>query len=114
MRTALVTLILIQVLTLPLAQAQVNIRGVVSCGTWLKERARGSDSYETIWIIGHLSGLAVGLNRNFWGRVGVNSLDNESVFFWMDNYCRANPLQNLAVGALDLFFERCPTDKSCR
>jgi hypothetical protein len=115
MRTALVALILVQVLTLPLAQAQdVTIRGVQSCGTWVKERAAKRDIFETAWLLGYLSATAAALRQDFWGRQGVNSLDSESVYLWVDNYCRANPLRSLGDAAVVLFIERCPTDKSCR
>jgi hypothetical protein len=114
MRTALAALILVQVLTLPLAQAQINIRGLPSCGTWVKERAAKSDAFERTWLLGYLSGLAAGADQNFWGRQGVNSLDNESVYLWMDNYCRANPLKEVSEGGIALFLERCPSKKSCR
>ena len=114
MRTALAALILLQVLTLPLAQAQINIRGLPSCGTWVKERAAKSDLYERTWLLGYLSGIALGANQNFWGQQGVNSLDNESVHLWMDNYCRANPLKDVGDGGIALFLERCSNAKSCR
>lgn len=114
MRTALVALILLQVLTLPLAQAQrVLIRGVPSCGVWVKDRAT-KDQFNANWLVGYLSGKAVGSGQNFWGRQGVNSLDYESVFLWVDNYCRANPLRDLGDAGQDLFLERCPSKSSCR
>jgi hypothetical protein len=118
MRTALVTLILVQGLTLPLAQAQrIEVRGFASCGTWVSDRLADPLSLRSqhgrSWLIGYLSGMAMGLNLNFWGRQGVNSLDNQSIYLWVDNYCRANPLKDLDDAGNALLVERCPTAQSC-
>ena len=43
---------------------------------------------------------------DFWGQPGVNILENESVYLWMDNYCRNNPLKDMDDGAESLFWER--------
>ena len=71
------------------AQA-VTILGSRSCGTWVSERSLkslGALVNET-WLVGYLSGLAYGSDKDF-----LKGTDNESLFLWVDNYCRANPLK---------------------
>ena len=90
----------------------VNVRGSISCGIWVEERqkeARGEyvgSLVNRAWLIGFLSGQAVESDKEFWGKQNVNILDVESVFLWMDNYCRANPLKGVGDGADTLFTER--------
>jgi hypothetical protein len=50
------------------------------------------------WLLGYLSAL------NLWGVIGerkdaLKNTDAAAVYLWMDNYCRANPLQILATAA---------------
>ena len=96
----------------PHASAQrVGIKGGASCGTWVKEEASHKNMSEGInfsrnWIVGYLSGLAVATKKDFWGTPNVNLLDNDSVFLWVDNYCRRNPLNNLDDAGYALFIER--------
>jgi hypothetical protein len=121
MRAILCSMMVALVLATTGAHGQgVQMRGTASCGNWIEERARDDGSRITkafineVWVIGYLSGMAAANNRNFWGRRDVNSLDNQSVFLWIDNYCRANPLKRMDDAADALFLERCPTATSCR
>lgn len=84
------------------AQVTVGIRGVRSCSIWAKDRSNSDES----WLLGYLSGIASGVGKDFWGAEGVDGLDNESVYLWMDNYCKANPSRNIAEGADRLFSQR--------
>lgn len=82
------------------ANAQVELRGLSSCGAWtavgyasrLKEATQ--DSIDRLvkesWIVGYLSGIASGTNKDF-----IRGTDNPSILLWVDNYCRANPLKDL-------------------
>jgi len=90
------------------ALAEITVRGARSCGAWIEARTQGGISAFAAqdWVIGYLSGVAMASNFDFWGKQNVNSLDNQSAFLWMDNYCRANPLKNIADGADELYFER--------
>lgn len=56
------------------------------------------------WVDGFLSGMAAGTFKEFWSKPG-NKLDDKSVYLWIDNYCRANPLKNVAQAAEMLFLE---------
>jgi len=82
------------------AKAQ-TVRGSRSCGSWVSERALGSiDLAIETWLLGYLSGLAVGTGKDF-----IKGTDNPSIFLWVDNYCRANPLKSLHEAGLNLHFE---------
>lgn len=87
------------------------IRGTPSCGEWIEGRsnAKGSASgspeawnalTDKMWYLGYLSGLAAGAKSDF-----LRHLDNDSIFVYTDNYCRANPLKNLAEAGFSLALE---------
>jgi hypothetical protein len=110
--------------TVVLAQTppvMVRGQGATGCGQWVKAIAQDdqtrltlADTYKA-WVLGYLSGMAGGTDINFWGRAGINQLDAESVFLWISNYCRANPLKPVSEAATDLFLERCGArDLPCR
>ena len=90
----------------------VQIQGATSCGRWVEYEAKGNQNTEInfsrTWVVGYLSGLASASQKEFWGggQSGVNNLDTASVFLWIDNYCRANPLKDIDDAAMALFFER--------
>ena len=96
----------------------VLVRGMPDCGEWVKDRQQRERAVfaaaSELWVVGYLSGLAIGLNTNLWGHPNVNELRPESVFLWIDNYCRANPLKNVDAAANALFVERCPKPSACR
>lgn len=69
--------------------------GTSSCGTWLSYRRTEGELtrlYES-WILGFLSG--VGLTGFETGISPLNGVDAEGVFAWVDNYCRAHPLEEV-------------------
>ncbi|MCA7988918.1 hypothetical protein [Burkholderia vietnamiensis] len=89
----------------------VSIRGFPSCGSWVEARtnARGAqpgaaESWvvlnEQMWLLGYLSGLAVGASSDY-----LRKLDNDSIFVYTDNYCQANPLKSLADAGVALILE---------
>lgn len=84
--------------------AQTVTARTSSCGVWAKERGDKTDGYQKAWLIGYLSGLSAATGVEFWRKDG-HSLDNESVFLWMDKYCRENPLKLISNGARELFIE---------
>jgi hypothetical protein len=79
----------------PPAQA-VIVRGMPSCGTWVQTRQAGDMASigNRLWLIGFLSGVAAGTQKDL-----LKTTDNDSITLWMDNYCRANPLNDLEDGA---------------
>ena len=91
---------------LPAAAADVTLRGASNCAIWTKERAQDKAQYEKAWLSGYFSGLAMGMDVNFWGTKGRDEIDNAAVWKWMDSYCAANPKDNLVTAAEKLFLER--------
>lgn len=65
----------------------VVLRGMPSCGLWTSQQ----DARDRIWLDGYLSGLAFAYNKDI-----LNGTDKASIYGWVDNYCRANPLSELA------------------
>ena len=92
------------------AQAQITIRGAVGCGKWVEDESKHKNlsgiNFSRSWILGFLSGAASATNKDFWGRPNIDLLDNDSVFLWIDNYCRVNPLKAVDDAAVILFLER--------
>jgi hypothetical protein len=86
----------------PQQASAVTTFGSSSCGVWVRERAEGKQSSQAsrFWLAGYLSGLAVGRDRDV-----IGETDADSVFLWMDKYCKANPLANVGTGADELFDE---------
>lgn len=83
-----------------------QIRGFASCGQWVTERDRerqrqGPTAQGLVyqaWLIGYLSGLASGT-----GKEVIKDFDDQSIFLWTDNYCRANPLRRTFEAADELY-----------
>lgn len=95
-------LIIISILVSTTTAFAVDTRGARSCGVWIKERqpnGGGGISSQT-WLVGYLSGLAVGLGKDF-----MKGTDNDSIYLWVDNYCRANPLEHLLSAGEELATE---------
>lgn len=79
------------------ASAQgVYIVGGKSCGEWIKYRQDGGWDKTVVqnWLMGYLSGIAVGARKDFLRRA-----EGESVYLWVDQYCNANPLDRVATAA---------------
>jgi hypothetical protein len=68
--------------------------GALSCGQWLTDR-QGLYSAQTIeaWITGYLSGF----NAYVFHGDMTNHTDNAGLFSWIDDYCHAHPLDDIAV-----------------
>jgi hypothetical protein len=126
MRVIVYSMVVALALASPLVLAQtpsvmVRGQGAMGCGQWVnaiaqdnQTRLTPADTYKS-WVLGYLSGMAAGTSLNFWGRAGINQLDSESVFLWIGNYCRANPLKVVFDAADELFLERCRApDLPCR
>jgi hypothetical protein len=67
--------------------APIDSIGARSCGQWVEARTTCQNVSAEAWLVGFLSGLADGMNKNF-----LVDADADSLFLWVDNYCKANPL----------------------
>lgn len=70
--------------------------GLVGCGDWLQD-----GSYLRLaWILGYLSRATFDHSGDM-----LYSVSSNSVKAWTDNYCRANPLNDLSDAAISLELE---------
>lgn len=94
------------VLCLSLVAAANSSGGITSmgdrtCGKWIANKSNlSASSYDRTWLVGYMTGLAVALQTDI-----LQQPDGESIFLWMDNWCRANPLSNLSTGGTVLYNE---------
>lgn len=91
------------------ALASVNTKGAPSCGKWIEERdiskAKSDTTWTSLvhkaWLMGFLSGIAIGSDRD----LVPENRDPASLFLWVDNYCRANPLKSVNDAGFNLAVE---------
>jgi len=77
------------------SEGGAEARQAPSCGEWIVHREK-SDTLalgNTSWLLGYLSGLAVSSGKDY-----LSGTDNASIYKWMDNYCRTNPLRDVSNG----------------
>ncbi len=86
--------------------SEVDLMGARSCSKWIEERRMENSTKEMnripvlitkSWFLGYLSGRADESGKNF-----LKGTDNDSIFLWLDNYCRANPNKGLDGAGIDL------------
>jgi hypothetical protein len=90
-------------IALPLAAVGgAEARQAPSCGEWIVHREK-SDALalgNASWLLGYLSGIAVVGGKDY-----LSGTDNSSIYKWMDDYCRKNPLRDLSSGGSALAVE---------
>ena len=79
----------------------VTTQGSTECVQWARQRAAKTDANLSgeFWLLGYLSGLAAA------SRTEVFPKESESLFLWVDNYCRSNPRHSLSDAGIALFIE---------
>lgn len=78
-----------------------TIMGSPSCGQWLAyKKDPVVNASNTSWLLGYISGIALGLKKDFLADIDVNQ-----VSIWMDNYCRDNLLQKVSAAGIVLSLE---------
>lgn len=84
------------------AEGVVQARQAPSCGEWIAHREKSNTLAlgDTAWLLGYLSGMAANSGRDH-----LAGTDNASIYRWMDNYCRNNPLRDVSGGAKALAAE---------
>jgi hypothetical protein len=70
-------------------------QGPPTCKNWVGDPS--SKELYKAWLIGYLSGLAMGSGKDF-----LNKEEATTLAQWMDRYCAANPGDLTSVGALKL------------
>jgi hypothetical protein len=86
-------------------QKGIYVEGQLDCGQWIDARTKGSSMAYENYVIGVLNGLALGHMIEFW-RADGRSVSRESVYLWLDQYCRQHPLDEVVAGVIVLFKDR--------
>jgi hypothetical protein len=75
--------------------------GVGTCGSWTEVRRAGGAPQQvaSAWVLGYLTAYNEFVAAD--GNVAAGA-DPDRVLAWIDNYCRAHPLDNLALAARSL------------
>ncbi|NUY32984.1 hypothetical protein F0160_21085 [Paraburkholderia sp. JPY303] len=82
------------------------VHGFPTCGEWIEARQHSShlpfyaSQAQESWVLGFLSGNAAGAKKNF-----LDGTDYTSLFQWISNYCRDNPLNTVADASNELAAE---------
>jgi hypothetical protein len=86
------------ILQSPVSAAQLTI-SIVDCGEWLKAREAHDASLTTLktYVNGLIDGMSLGSDISIRG-IGYEKYTDDQIFYWLDNYCKANPLQAIAFG----------------
>ncbi len=88
-------------LNLNLSHAQsIYVQGTINCGLWLEARKNNNSVHFEHYVLGFVNGLALGRNVDIWRAKGME-ISNEQLYYWMDNYCKNNPLKGVVIGAFD-------------
>lgn len=85
--------------------------GTASCGTWTVSRAHQDtlDHYLLEqWVLGFIAGAAYESPDSASEHLDpLRNVDAQAVWAWMDNYCRASPLDEIVNGA-EVFIAQHP------
>jgi hypothetical protein len=97
------TLIIAALIVITVSSPVIAARafGRPDCGQWIKD-TEGMKSYNRMWLVGFMSGLNFGDEQR---RDSLAKVSAEQIYLWMDNYCKANPLENLLTGGENLMNE---------
>jgi hypothetical protein len=77
--------------------------GLSSCGAWTADRRNPSGVAaleDSQWVVGFLSGMGFVHANDDDPLVGV---DAEAVLAWIDNYCRAKPLEKIEHATIQFY-----------
>lgn len=83
------------------ADRGVNVKymGETSCGAWRHDLRHDDIRKAAVlnWVLGFLSGRAMDSGRDV-----LAMTDQASISAWLDNYCRANPLESVVTASFEL------------
>jgi hypothetical protein len=75
--------------------------GADSCGTWTADRNnRNQVITDTQWVLGYVAGMGFLSGKDL-----LSGLDYGAVVSWVNNYCEAHPLEQVADAAIALGIE---------
>lgn len=95
----LVALFFAFVIGFPTNSNAVTVKGMKSCGAWVKSHAGQSAPtlsriVDDAWLDGYLSGVAVARNIDF-----LKGVDENTVHIWMNDYCSSHPSDLIGYAA---------------
>jgi hypothetical protein len=87
--------------------AMVIGEGLDSCGTWVAERNDAYFGLKAQWVLGFLSGMNMRANVDGVATTSdpIKQLDYQAALVWMDNYCKAHPIEKIGNAAAALMLE---------
>ncbi len=97
--TVIISLMLLSSHAIAAQKVRIIRVGDGSCGTWINER-KINLKYQESWLLGYISGVMSASGNDMLKNTSVDSIP-----FWIDNYCKENPLNKLDVGAHQLMLE---------
>jgi hypothetical protein len=65
------------------------------CGKWLQARQAKSAWALQGYVVGILTGMIEATGVSLLGASPQAAISNEQIYFWVDEYCRKDPLKNL-------------------
>lgn len=99
MKRLIGTLVLIAAMvSIPAQASKVYGSGAGSCGKWTSDKAKASEGYryDKVWLVGFVSGAGWGVGEDY-------EADADGMIGWVDNYCAANPLDDISDAAALVF-----------
>ena len=80
----------------------VNGHGTKSCGVWIEARKHEDDTIDavifSVWVSGFVSGVG-------YANINLKDSDPDGRANWIDNYCKAHPLDDVSNAAQALVNE---------
>jgi hypothetical protein len=77
---------------------RLMLGGTWSCGQWVTARRYHRSLSMEGWVIGYLSGLNFAFDASGYNDILAN-LDPPSAYLWIDTWCNAHPLDDVATAA---------------
>ncbi len=81
--------------------------GTESCGSWTEVRRAGpvASVGQKSWMLGFVSGVNAAASASLQKPDFLKGKDANALTGWIDNYCAAHPLDNLAGATIHLLTE---------
>jgi hypothetical protein len=89
------------VFCIPSLSQNITVMSTYSCGKYVESRAQSSIA-PSVWLLGFLSGANTYKSQT---HDVLKDVDRQSIFLWMDKYCKEKPLDYIDDGARLLLTE---------
>jgi hypothetical protein len=85
-------------LSMSSAASVTMFEGQWTCGVWLNARSMHRNQHMEGWVAGYLSGLSVAYDALGF-KDTLRNTDALSAYVWIDSWCKAHPLDDVATAA---------------